>query len=99
MNYLLVIRPQAGQITQPQSCAFFHGVDWIWSILTGGFCRLTCGWSAKTKPLRWTPVGFRKVGSFITHLRSSCVDPSGTSAGVVVLAVVGKRGDITAVNV
>ncbi|GBM94704.1 hypothetical protein AVEN_16716-1 [Araneus ventricosus] len=47
MNYLPVIRPQAGQITQPQSCAFLHGVDWIWSILTGGLSRLTRGWSIK----------------------------------------------------
>ncbi|GBM18230.1 hypothetical protein AVEN_39001-1 [Araneus ventricosus] len=47
MNYLSVIRPQAGQLTQPQSCAFLHGVDWMWSILTGGLCRLTRGWSAK----------------------------------------------------
>ncbi|GBM33991.1 hypothetical protein AVEN_166424-1 [Araneus ventricosus] len=86
MNYLLVIRPEAGQITQPQSCAFLHGVDWMRSFLTGDLCRLTRG--PKETALRWTPVGLRKVGSFITHLHSSCVVPSGTSAGVAGLAVV-----------
>ncbi|GBN71881.1 hypothetical protein AVEN_177794-1 [Araneus ventricosus] len=28
MNYSSVIRPSAGQTTQPQSCASLHGVDW-----------------------------------------------------------------------
>ncbi|GBM28151.1 hypothetical protein AVEN_224204-1 [Araneus ventricosus] len=46
LSCLLVIRPQVGQITQPQSCAFLHGVDWMWSVLTGGLCRLKRGWSA-----------------------------------------------------
>ncbi|GBN08791.1 hypothetical protein AVEN_63080-1 [Araneus ventricosus] len=32
MNYLPVIRPQAGQITQSQSCASPHGVDWMRSL-------------------------------------------------------------------
>ncbi|GBL87691.1 hypothetical protein AVEN_81318-1 [Araneus ventricosus] len=46
-NYLSVTRPQAGQITQPQSCAFLHGDDWMRLVLTGGLCRLTRRWSAK----------------------------------------------------
>ncbi|GBM97344.1 hypothetical protein AVEN_27464-1 [Araneus ventricosus] len=29
LSCLLLIRPQAGQITQLQSCAFLHGVDWL----------------------------------------------------------------------
>ncbi|GBM84085.1 hypothetical protein AVEN_78340-1 [Araneus ventricosus] len=33
MNYSSVICPQAGHITQPQSCAFFHGVDCMRSTL------------------------------------------------------------------
>ncbi|GBM87863.1 hypothetical protein AVEN_182884-1 [Araneus ventricosus] len=95
MLYLLVIRPQAGQITQPQSCAFLHDVDWIWSILTEGLCRLTRGWSAKQTAFLWALVCLRKVCRFITHLRSSFVVPSGTSVGVVWPAVVGQMGDIT----
>ncbi|GBN23287.1 hypothetical protein AVEN_257831-1 [Araneus ventricosus] len=43
LSCILVIRPQAGQITQLQSCAFLHGVDWLWSILNGGLCRLKRG--------------------------------------------------------
>ncbi|GBM75317.1 hypothetical protein AVEN_126690-1 [Araneus ventricosus] len=88
MNYILVILPQAGQITPAQSCAFLHGVDWMWSV---GLCRLMRGRSAKETALRWTPVGLHKVGSFIIHLRSFRVVPSVTSAEVAGLAVVGKR--------
>ncbi|GBM29385.1 hypothetical protein AVEN_253907-1 [Araneus ventricosus] len=95
MIYLLVIRPQAGQITQPQLCAFLNGVDWTWSVLTAGLCRLTRGWPSKETAHRWALVGLRKVGRFITHLRSSCVVSSGTSADVIWPAVVRKRGDIT----
>ncbi|GBM26884.1 hypothetical protein AVEN_264742-1 [Araneus ventricosus] len=80
MTYLSVIRPQAGQITQPQSRAFLHGVDWMWSILTGGLCRLTRGWFLKRNRTLLDLLGLRKVGSFITHLRSSYVVPSGDSA-------------------
>ncbi|GBM90867.1 hypothetical protein AVEN_128318-1 [Araneus ventricosus] len=45
MNYFSVIRPPAGQITQPQSCAFFPGDDWKQSTSdTGRLCRLhVCG--------------------------------------------------------
>ncbi|GBN16248.1 hypothetical protein AVEN_72794-1 [Araneus ventricosus] len=45
LSCLLIIRPQARQITQLQSCAFLHGVDWLWSILNEGLCRLKRGWS------------------------------------------------------
>ncbi|GBM95900.1 hypothetical protein AVEN_183330-1 [Araneus ventricosus] len=99
LSCLLVIRHQAGQITQPQSCAFLHGVDWLWSILNGGLCRLKRGWSfhrkLKETALHLVLVGLRKVGRFMTHLRSSCVVLSGTSAGVVWPTRRGKRGDIT----
>ncbi|GBN16015.1 hypothetical protein AVEN_90073-1 [Araneus ventricosus] len=53
MNYFSVIRPPAGQITQPQSCAFLHGVDWKWTILGRRSLSATRGWPTQngTAPL------------------------------------------------
>ncbi|GBM55067.1 hypothetical protein AVEN_145130-1 [Araneus ventricosus] len=78
MNYFSVIRPPAGQITQPQSCAFFYGDDCMRSILTGGLCRLHVGGLSNGTTLSGTPLGFRKTGQIYYPLRSSCVAP-GTS--------------------
>ncbi|GBL92934.1 hypothetical protein AVEN_209533-1 [Araneus ventricosus] len=64
MIYFSVIRPQAGQITQPQSCAFFHGVDWMRSTLNRRSLSATRGWSVKRYRTAWTPLGLRKVGQF-----------------------------------
>ncbi|GBM00505.1 hypothetical protein AVEN_111733-1 [Araneus ventricosus] len=80
MKYFSVIRPQAEQITQPQSCAFFHGVEWMQSTLDRRSLSVARGWSVKRYPTPWTHLGLRKAGSFITHIRSSCVAP-GTSLG------------------
>ncbi|GBM55541.1 hypothetical protein AVEN_16355-1 [Araneus ventricosus] len=80
MNYFSVIRPPAGQITQPQSYAFLHGVDWKRSTLARRSLSVTRGWptSNGTALTPWTPLGFRKFGQFYYPLRSSCVAP-GTS--------------------
>ncbi|GBN46655.1 hypothetical protein AVEN_203995-1 [Araneus ventricosus] len=53
MNYFSVIRPPAGQITQPQSCAFLHGVDWKWTTLGWRSLPATRGWPTQngTTPL------------------------------------------------
>ncbi|GBN77791.1 hypothetical protein AVEN_131448-1 [Araneus ventricosus] len=64
MNYLSVIRPQVGQITQPQSCAFLHGIDLMRTLLTGGLYRLTRGWSVKGYRTPLDPLGMRNVDSF-----------------------------------
>ncbi|GBO03095.1 hypothetical protein AVEN_121871-1 [Araneus ventricosus] len=61
-----LIDTQAGQITQPQACAFLNGVDWMLSILTGGLCRLTRGWSAERNRTPLAPVGLRKVADLLT---------------------------------
>ncbi|GBM05257.1 hypothetical protein AVEN_181637-1 [Araneus ventricosus] len=59
------------------------------------FVGLQAGGLPKETALRWTPVGLHKVGSFITHLYSYCVVPSGTSAVMASLALMEERGDIT----
>ncbi|GBN62374.1 hypothetical protein AVEN_83527-1 [Araneus ventricosus] len=77
----MVIRPQPEKITQLQSCAFLHGVDWLLLILNGGLFRLKCvvlPLKAKGTALHWALVGLRKVGRFMTHFLSSCAVPSGT---------------------
>ncbi|GBL72527.1 hypothetical protein AVEN_130150-1 [Araneus ventricosus] len=51
MNYFSVIRPPAGQITQPQSCAFLHGVDWKRSTLDRRSLSAAGGWPTQTVPL------------------------------------------------
>ncbi|GBO20239.1 hypothetical protein AVEN_211010-1 [Araneus ventricosus] len=43
LSCLLVISPQAGQITQLQSYAFLHGVDWLWSNIDEGLVGLNAG--------------------------------------------------------
>ncbi|GBN80823.1 hypothetical protein AVEN_33603-1 [Araneus ventricosus] len=64
MNYFSVIRPQVGQITQPQSCAFLHGVDWMRSTLDRRSLSATRGWSVKRYRTPWTPLGLRKTRQF-----------------------------------
>ncbi|GBM42656.1 hypothetical protein AVEN_221767-1 [Araneus ventricosus] len=88
MNYFSVIRTLAGQTTQPQSCAFLHGVDWMPSTLNGRALSATRGWSLKRYRTPWTPLGLRKAGSFITHFV-----PLALLRGLrcVVVSVVGKR--------
>ncbi|GBL94352.1 hypothetical protein AVEN_199391-1 [Araneus ventricosus] len=78
MNYFSVIRTPAGQITQPQSCAFLHGVDWMPSTLNRRSLSVTRGWSLKRYPHSLDPFRSRKAGQFYYPLRSSCVAP-GTS--------------------
>ncbi|GBM01526.1 hypothetical protein AVEN_209330-1 [Araneus ventricosus] len=54
---------------------------------------------AEATALHWALVGLRKVGRFMTHLRSSCVVPSGTSVAEVWMSRRGKRRGITIVTV
>ncbi|GBN50388.1 hypothetical protein AVEN_263434-1 [Araneus ventricosus] len=68
MIYFSVIRPQAGQITQPQSCAFLHGVDWMRSTLDRRSLSAIRWWSVKRYRTAWTPLGLRKVGQFYYRL-------------------------------
>ncbi|GBM83981.1 hypothetical protein AVEN_264226-1 [Araneus ventricosus] len=98
MNYSSVIRQQDGRITQPQSCAFLHGVDWMRSTLDRRSLSATLVWSVKRYRTLWTPLGLHKAGSFITHLRSSCVVP-GTSLGGRLCREKGLKGgtDVTMV--
>ncbi|GBM94738.1 hypothetical protein AVEN_45888-1 [Araneus ventricosus] len=71
MNYFPVICPQAGQTTEPQSCAFLHSVDWMRSLLTVGLYRLTLGWSVKS--YRTPPLDpFRLVVVFFDDFNLDC---------------------------
>ncbi|GBO20314.1 hypothetical protein AVEN_147770-1, partial [Araneus ventricosus] len=71
---------KAGQITQPQSCAFLHGVDWKRPTLERRCLSATRRWPTPngTALTSWTSLGLRKAGQFYYPLRSSCVTP-GTS--------------------
>ncbi|GBO03947.1 hypothetical protein AVEN_164654-1 [Araneus ventricosus] len=68
MIYFSVIRPQAGQITQPQSCAFLLGVDWMRSTLNRRSLSAIRGWSVKRYRTACTsclqPLGLRKAGQY-----------------------------------
>ncbi|GBO16230.1 hypothetical protein AVEN_72905-1 [Araneus ventricosus] len=75
MNYFSVIRPPAGQITQPQSCAFFPGDDWKRTTLDRSSLLATRGWSTSHRTSPWTPLGLRKAGPFYDSFVSSCVAP------------------------
>ncbi|GBL89070.1 hypothetical protein AVEN_255209-1 [Araneus ventricosus] len=88
MNYFSAIRPPAGQIPQPQSCAFLHGDDWMWSILTGGLCRLHVG-GLKWNRTPWTPLSLNKAGQFYYQLRFSCVAAGTSLCGLLCR---GKKG-------
>ncbi|GBO06159.1 hypothetical protein AVEN_116082-1 [Araneus ventricosus] len=48
VNYFSVIRPSAGQTTQPQSCASLYGVDWKRSTLNWTSLSVTRVWSTPT---------------------------------------------------
>ncbi|GBN94966.1 hypothetical protein AVEN_119895-1 [Araneus ventricosus] len=50
VNYFSVIRPPAGQITQPQSCASLHGDDWKRSTLDRRYLLATRVWPTQTVP-------------------------------------------------
>ncbi|GBN05286.1 hypothetical protein AVEN_260713-1 [Araneus ventricosus] len=50
INYFSVIRPPAGQITQPQSCAFLNGIDWKRSTVDRRSLSATRGWPPQTVP-------------------------------------------------
>ncbi|GBO28442.1 hypothetical protein AVEN_35992-1 [Araneus ventricosus] len=50
INCFSVIRPPAGQISQPQSRAFLHGVDWKRSTLDRRSLSATRGWPTQTVP-------------------------------------------------
>ncbi|GBN17856.1 hypothetical protein AVEN_209215-1, partial [Araneus ventricosus] len=50
MHYFSVIRPPAGQIIQPQSCAVLHGVDWKRSTLDRRSLSAAREWSTQTVP-------------------------------------------------
>ncbi|GBO04976.1 hypothetical protein AVEN_229427-1 [Araneus ventricosus] len=75
MNYISAIRPSAGQIIQPQSCAFLHGVDWKWSTLDRRSLSATRAWPTQTLSHPWTPLGFCKAEQFYYRLCSSCGAP------------------------
>ncbi|GBN89871.1 hypothetical protein AVEN_184768-1 [Araneus ventricosus] len=93
MNYFSVIRPPSGQITQPQSCAFLHGVDWKLSTLDRRSLSATHGWSIPngTALTPWTPLGLHKAGQFYYPLRSSCVAPGTSLCGLPYRGKEGKR--------
>ncbi|GBO38242.1 hypothetical protein AVEN_205358-1, partial [Araneus ventricosus] len=88
MNYFSVIRPPAGQITQPQSCAFRHVVDSKRSTLDRRSLSATRVWPTQTVPRsldqgQWTPLGLCKAGQFYYPLRSSCVSPGASLCGLM----------------
>ncbi|GBM65122.1 hypothetical protein AVEN_70841-1 [Araneus ventricosus] len=95
MNYFSVIRPPAGQIIQPQSCAFLHGVDWKRSTLDRRSLSATRGWPTPngTAFTLWTPLDLCKAGKFYYPLRSSCVAPGTSLCGP--LSWERGRGDVT----
>ncbi|GBM59523.1 hypothetical protein AVEN_24124-1 [Araneus ventricosus] len=84
MNYFSVIRRPAGQIIQPQSCAFFYGVDWKRPALDRRYLSATRGWPTPngTVLTPWTPLGLRKAGQFYYPLRSSGVAPGTSLCGL-----------------
>ncbi|GBM56752.1 hypothetical protein AVEN_211088-1 [Araneus ventricosus] len=90
MNYFSVIRPPAGQITQPQSCAFCPGDDWKRSTSDWKTLSSTCVWSIQTVPHSLLDPSRLCVrpGSFITLTFPLRVAPG---LPCVVLTVVGKR--------
>ncbi|GBL87955.1 hypothetical protein AVEN_192110-1 [Araneus ventricosus] len=67
-NYFSVICPQAGQIAQPQSYAFLHGVDSMRSTLDWRSLSAALGWSVKCYCSPWTPLGLFKAGQFYCPL-------------------------------
>ncbi|GBN28341.1 hypothetical protein AVEN_248352-1 [Araneus ventricosus] len=76
MNYFSVIlRPPAGQITQPQSCAFYPAVDWKRSTLNRGSLSATRRWPTLHGNAPWTPLGLRKAGPSYESYVPSCVVP------------------------
>ncbi|GBM41759.1 hypothetical protein AVEN_38631-1 [Araneus ventricosus] len=95
MNYFSVIRLPAGQITQPQSCAFLHGVDWKQSTLDRWSLSAARGWPAPngTALTHWTPLGLRKAGQIYYPLCSFCVAPGTLLCGS--LSWERGRGDVT----
>ncbi|GBL94903.1 hypothetical protein AVEN_241652-1 [Araneus ventricosus] len=75
MNYFSVIRRPAGQITQPQSCAFFPAVDWKRSTLDRGSLSATRRWPTSHGSALWTLQGLHKAGPFYDSYVSSSVVP------------------------
>ncbi|GBM04373.1 hypothetical protein AVEN_35562-1 [Araneus ventricosus] len=83
MNYFSLILPLTGQITQPQSCAFPHGVDWKRPTLDRRSLSATRGWPTQNGTAPWTPLGLRKAGQYYYPLRSSCVAPGTSLCGLL----------------
>ncbi|GBN66089.1 hypothetical protein AVEN_80521-1 [Araneus ventricosus] len=67
MNYFSVIRPSAGQTTQPQSCASLHGVDCKRSTPNWKSLSVTRVWATQPIPrfTPRTPLDLRKAGPHI----------------------------------
>ncbi|GBN19279.1 hypothetical protein AVEN_254244-1 [Araneus ventricosus] len=68
MNYFSVIRPSAGQITQPQSCASLHDLDWKRSTLNCTSLSAARVWATQTIPHSLNPSGFAQ-GPSVLRLR------------------------------
>ncbi|GBN53893.1 hypothetical protein AVEN_107912-1 [Araneus ventricosus] len=84
MNYFSLICLPAGQITQPQSCVFLHGVSWKRSTLDRRSLSATRGRPAPNGSALtpWTPLGLRKAREFYYPLRFSCVAPGTSLCGL-----------------